>query len=61
MGANIGTTVTAFIIGIDLGEYAMPILALGAFLNIFLNALKSITLAAYYSVSVLYSSNFNYG
>lgn len=31
MGANIGTTVTAFIIGIDLGEYAMPILALGAF------------------------------
>ena len=56
MGANIGTTVTAFIIGIDLGEYAMPILALGAFLIFSLNALKSITLAAYYSVSVLYSS-----
>ncbi|WP_353458573.1 Na/Pi cotransporter family protein [Staphylococcus coagulans] len=35
MGANIGTTVTAFIIGIDLGEYAMPILALGAFLIFF--------------------------
>ncbi|PAQ13321.1 sodium-dependent phosphate transporter [Bacillaceae bacterium SAOS 7] len=30
MGANIGTTVTAFIIGIDVGEYALPILALGA-------------------------------
>lgn len=56
MGANIGTTVTAFIIGIDLGEYAMPILALGAFLIFSLNALKLITLAAYYSVSVLYSS-----
>lgn len=35
MGANIGTTVTALIIGIDLGEYAMPILALGAFLIFF--------------------------
>lgn len=31
MGANIGTTVTAFIIGIDIGEYALPIIALGAF------------------------------
>ena len=30
MGANIGTTVTAFIIGIDVGEYAYPIMALGA-------------------------------
>lgn len=35
MGANIGTTVTSFLIGIDLGEYAMPILALGAFLIFF--------------------------
>jgi phosphate:Na+ symporter len=35
MGANIGTTVTAFIIGIDLGEYALPILAFGAFLIFF--------------------------
>src|SRR5699024_3254167 len=32
MGANIGTTVTAFIIGIDIGEYALPILAVGSFL-----------------------------
>lgn len=30
MGANIGTTVTAFIIGIDVGAYAYPIMALGA-------------------------------
>ncbi|WP_010097008.1 Na/Pi cotransporter family protein [Ornithinibacillus scapharcae] len=35
MGANIGTTVTAFIIGIDLGAYALPILAVGAFLIFF--------------------------
>lgn len=35
MGANIGTTVTAFIIGIDVGEYAYPIMALGAVLLFF--------------------------
>ncbi|EGQ0307501.1 Na/Pi cotransporter family protein [Staphylococcus pseudintermedius] len=40
MGANIGTTVTAFIIGIDLGEYAMPILALGALLIFFFKRSK---------------------
>ena len=32
MGANIGTTVTAFIIGIDISSYALPILAVGAIL-----------------------------
>lgn len=35
MGANIGTTVTAFIIGIDIGEYSLPIIAAGAFLLFF--------------------------
>ncbi|MBX9973047.1 Na/Pi cotransporter family protein [Cytobacillus firmus] len=35
MGANIGTTVTAFIIGIDVGEYALPIIALGSILLFF--------------------------
>src|SRR5699024_1046810 len=35
MGANIGTAVTAFIIGIDIGEYALPILAVGSFLIFF--------------------------
>lgn len=35
MGANIGTTVTAFIIGIDVGDYALPVMALGAFLIFF--------------------------
>ncbi len=32
---NIGTTVTAFIIGIDLGEYAMPILSVQVHFLIF--------------------------
>src|SRR5690554_794572 len=35
MGANIGTTVTAFIIGIDIGAYALPIIGAGAFLLFF--------------------------
>lgn len=40
MGANIGTTVTAFIIGLNVGDYALPILALGAFLLFFFNHQK---------------------
>ncbi len=36
MGANIGTTVTAFIIGLDVGEYALPIMAVGAFMIFFI-------------------------
>lgn len=35
MGANIGTTVTAFIIGLDVGAYSLPIMALGALLIFF--------------------------
>lgn len=35
MGANIGTTITAFIIGIKLSDYSLPILAVGAFLLFF--------------------------
>ncbi len=35
MGANIGTTVTAFIIGLDVGAYALPIMAVGSFLIFF--------------------------
>lgn len=35
MGANIGTTVTAFIIGLDIGAYSLPILALGSFMIFF--------------------------
>lgn len=36
MGANIGTTVTSFIIGIDIGEYAFPIIAVGSVLIFFI-------------------------
>ncbi|MFC7677636.1 Na/Pi cotransporter family protein [Paenibacillus sp. GCM10028914] len=37
MGANIGTTMTAFIVGIKIEEYALPIIAVGAFFLFFLN------------------------
>ena len=40
MGANIGTTVTAFIIGIDIGEYAYPILLMGSVMLFFFKAAK---------------------
>jgi len=40
MGANIGTTITAFIIGIDIGEYALPIIALGSILIFFFKSNK---------------------
>ncbi|MGM8213719.1 Na/Pi cotransporter family protein [Virgibacillus sp. W0430] len=40
MGANIGTTVTAFIIGINIGEYALPIIAVGCFLLFFFSNQK---------------------
>lgn len=36
MGANIGTTMTAFIVGIKIEEYALPIIAVGAFFLFFL-------------------------
>ncbi|MFJ6412480.1 Na/Pi cotransporter family protein [Terribacillus saccharophilus] len=35
MGANIGTTITAFIIGLDVGAYSLPILAAGALMLFF--------------------------
>lgn len=44
MGANIGTTVTAFIIGIDIGEYALPIIAVGAILLFFFKNYKMTSL-----------------
>lgn len=40
MGANIGTTVTAFIIGINVGAYALPIIAAGAILLFFFKSKK---------------------
>lgn len=41
MGANIGTTITAFIIGIDVGAYALPIIAVGCFLLFFFKNKKA--------------------
>ncbi|NMO95442.1 Na/Pi cotransporter family protein [Paenibacillus lemnae] len=40
MGANIGTTMTAFIVGIKIEEYALPIIAIGAFFLFFLSKKK---------------------
>lgn len=40
MGANVGTTVTAFIIGIKIEAYSLPILALGALMLFFLKKQK---------------------
>ncbi|WP_191991722.1 Na/Pi cotransporter family protein [Bacillus aerolatus] len=40
MGANIGTTITAFIIGIDIGAYSLPILALGSVFIFFFKSKK---------------------
>lgn len=47
MGANIGTTITAFIIGFHVGAYALPIMAIGALLlfftkNAFVNSVGQI-------------------
>lgn len=44
MGANIGTTATAFIIGIDIGEYSLLILALGAFTIFFFKKQKIVAI-----------------
>lgn len=41
MGANIGTTVTAFIIGIKIQAYALPIIAIGTFLIFFIKNRKA--------------------
>src|SRR5699024_6915221 len=40
LGANIGTTVIAFIIGIDIDEYTLSLLAVGAFLLFFIQKRK---------------------
>ncbi|CAM3798787.1 Na/Pi cotransporter family protein [Alkalicoccus chagannorensis] len=41
MGANIGTTVTAFIIGLNIADYALPILAVGTLLIFFFKNKKA--------------------
>lgn len=44
MGANIGTTVTAYLIGFKLEQYALPVLILGVFLLFFFKNRKVINL-----------------
>lgn len=44
MGANIGTTMTAYLIGFNLKHYALPILAVGAFLLFFFKNKKVINM-----------------
>lgn len=41
MGANVGTTATAFIIGIDITEYALPIIFIGTFFIFFFKNRKA--------------------
>ncbi|MBU9712112.1 Na/Pi cotransporter family protein [Evansella tamaricis] len=41
MGANIGTTITAFIIGLKISDYALPIIAVGTFLIFFIKSKKA--------------------
>jgi phosphate:Na+ symporter len=40
LGANIGTTLTAFIVGIRIDEYALPIIGIGALILLFVNKRK---------------------
>lgn len=49
MGANIGTTVTAFLIGLKIKAYALPIMAVGSFVFMFAKKHKAI----YFGQSVL--------
>ncbi|UCZ54540.1 Na/Pi cotransporter family protein [Bacillus shivajii] len=41
MGANVGTTATAFIIGLKISDYALPIIAIGTFLIFFIKNKKA--------------------
>ena len=40
LGANIGTTITAYIIGLDIADYALPIIFIGSILVVFINRRK---------------------
>ena len=40
MGANIGSTVTAFIIGFSIDEYALLIISIGSIILFFLRIIK---------------------
>src|SRR5699024_12541018 len=40
MGSNVGTIVTAFVIGFDIGAYSLPIMAIGSFMLFFFDKEK---------------------
>lgn len=42
MGANIGTTFTAFMLGLKLTDYALPVMAIGAFLIFFIKNKRAV-------------------
>lgn len=54
MGANIGTTITAFIIGINIGIYFYPLLAIGAGCLFFLKKQRINILARFFLALVVY-------
>jgi len=55
MGANIGTTVTAYLIGFNLKDYALPILGLGAIIYLFAKQKKTQTIGkAIFGFGVLF-------
>lgn len=55
MGANIGTTVTAYLIGFKLEDYALPIIALGAIIILFVKEKGSPIWAKLYLALVFFS------
>mgnify|MGYP000346822253 CR=1 FL=1 len=59
MGANIGTTITSFIIGFKLGDYALPMLFIGAVVSSLPKIVWLIMLDESFLVSVVSSLPFN--
>lgn len=45
MGANVGTTITAFLIGLKLSKYALPIMAIGGLLYMFAKNKKIVSIS----------------
>lgn len=54
MGANVGTTVTAFIIGFNLSSYSLPIIGVGSILLFFSKENESIMWGKFCLVLVVY-------
>lgn len=56
MGANVGTTTTAFIIGINITDYALPIMFIGTFFIFFFKSKKLNNIGQVVFGLVLFSS-----